>query len=100
MATHAPRAAAQVLDVWWPHILESTMTWSWCLLIFAAPLALGMDCTAPARPREALEPDTVVFVGTVVSVEKADQSSLVTFAIDEALWGLDKDARTVSVRLV
>jgi hypothetical protein len=72
----------------------------WCLLVFVAPLALGLDCAGPERLCEVLEPDTVVFVGTVVSVEKADQSSLVTFAIDEALWGLDKDARIVRVRLV
>ena len=72
---------------------------SWFLFAFAVRLALGTSCVGPGSLCEALKPDTVVFLGTVVSVEKSGTSQVLTFAIEEAFWGLDKGARTVKVRI-
>ena len=79
-------------------LTRCAMKWASCLLVFTARLALATSCAGPEELGEALEPNSVVFLGTVVSVEKSHSARLVIFAVDEALWGLDKETRIVRVR--
>ncbi len=74
------------------------MVRSLCLLVFSARLALATSCLGPEQLSDALMPNAAAFLGTVMTVEKSGYARLVTFAVDESMWGLDKETRIVRVR--
>ncbi len=68
-------------------------------LLLARLPAFATSCVTPHTVEDALYPDSAVFIGVPVSTSGDRFQSETVFAVDEPLWGLNQDTRTITVRV-